>query len=326
MSTAIVSTMVSALIAGVFSLVGVVLNNKLASKSGSIQTASVMQSVVGASQGSTPVGTIIDTPQSTNRVSFGKVLIHVGIIQLIGNVMGLIIGFFTLRLIGASLDTYMVAVFIINTLVLVVCLAWSGTKVDRAIMWKHLTYVSIGVVVVDLLIDILFGAAINGPIVVGSLIQTFVAMGIAGSIVRARKPQLAAAPPSISPYPQYYQQPSVPPSPGYAAPQGITWGYLAFSDGKQVRLMGKRVVVGRAKYEPGVTNPEIDLSSQPEASSVSHMHAAFENYGNVFTVTDMQSMNGTVVSGHRLEPYRAISVNDGDTLYFGRVQCAFKKA
>ncbi len=199
-------------------------------------------------------------------------------------------------------------------------------------------------VIVSLFIDFLLQVQINNGAVLIALLQAFVAMGIGGAIARIRKPQVAATPPSASSYSQYHQQspetphqvyaptvaglqpPVIAPPPPNVATQATTWGYLVFSDGKQVELMGKRIVVGRVKYEPGVTNPEINLSSQPEAVSVSHMHAALENYGNAFTVTDLRSSNGTVVSGRRLEPHQPIPVNDGETLYFGRVQCVFKKA
>jgi hypothetical protein len=335
---------ISTLIAGLFSLIGVILNYTLTKGSGSARTVSGIQTVASASQPSTPgMGTIISTPQSTKRVNFGKVLIHIGILQLAGNLMGFIIGF-VLGSNGASVYTDFSTILVVGTIILIVGFYLFGISVDRAIMWKHLTYVSIGVVIVNILIPLLLRIPLSGLAVFIGLLQAFFAMGIGGSIARMRKPQAAAPAPLTPSYPQYHQQPPVPPQPVYAptvaglqplvivppppnaATQGTTWGYLAFSDGDRVGLTGKRIVVGRAKYEPGVTNPEINLSLQPEAASVSHMHAALENYGNAFTVTDLQSMNGTVVSGRRLEPFRSIPVNDGDTLYFGRVQCIFKKA
>ena len=130
---------ISALIAGTFSLVGIVLNHKLTSGSGSTRTASVMQTVARTSQPPTPVrGTVISTPQSMKRVNFGKVLIHIGIIQLVANVMGLIIGL-VLGSNGASIDTTIVWLLVVGTIILIASFYLSGISVDRAIMWKHLT-------------------------------------------------------------------------------------------------------------------------------------------------------------------------------------------
>ncbi len=92
---------ISALIAGTFSLVGIVLNHKLTSGSGSTRTASVMQTVAR-------------------------------------NVMGLIIGL-VLGSNGASIDTTIVWLLVVGTIILIASFYLSGISVDRAIMWKHLT-------------------------------------------------------------------------------------------------------------------------------------------------------------------------------------------
>ena len=196
---AVLSAVVSAIITGIFTLIGKWIERNQKNSPQSQANISSPHSAENA----------LSASLTTASVNYGTVLIHIGIIQLIGNVMGLIIGFFTLRLFGASLGTYYSTVFIVNTVVLVVCFIWSGTKVDRAIVWKHLTYVSIGIVIVDLLIDTLFGAAISGPVVVYTLIQTFVAMGIAGAIVLKRKAQIAAKSAKSFSVPPYQQQLSI---------------------------------------------------------------------------------------------------------------------
>ena len=145
-------------------------------------------------------------------------------------------------------------------------------------------------------------------------------------------------PPDLSPAPPKPQTPPVRPQP--IAPRPIaakpaaqpaynpaaTWGYLAFSDGKQIGLSGERAVVGRYDHDIGGIQPEADLSSVPGSDTVSRIHAALEHIGSTFTVTDLNSTNSTRLNGKRLEPDKATPINDGDSLSFGKATCTFKKA
>ena len=63
---------------------------------------------------------------------------------------------------------------------------------------------------------------------------------------------------------------------------GGEWGYLAFSDGKQIGLAGERAVVGRYDHDIGGIQPEVDLSSLPGSDTVSRIHAALEHIGSQF--------------------------------------------
>lgn len=128
------------------------------------------------------------------------------------------------------------------------------------------------------------------------------------------------------------QTPPTPPKPIVAKPASVpaydpnvTWGYLTFSDGKQVSLSGERAVVGRYDHDLGGINPEVDLGSMQGAETVSRVHAAFEHIGSAYTLMDLNSTNTTRINGKRLEPDKATPVNDGDTLQFGKVTCTFKK-
>ncbi|MFL5696628.1 MAG: FHA domain-containing protein [Ktedonobacteraceae bacterium] len=145
-------------------------------------------------------------------------------------------------------------------------------------------------------------------------------------------------PPDLSPAPPKPQTPPVRPQP--IAPRPIaakpaaqpaydpaaTWGYLAFSDGNQIRLSGERAVVGRYDHDIGGIQPEVDLSSVPGSDTVSRIHAALEHIGSTYTLTDLNSTNSTRLNGKRLEPDKATPINDGDSLSFGKVTCTFKKA
>ena len=145
-------------------------------------------------------------------------------------------------------------------------------------------------------------------------------------------------PPDLSPAPPKPQAPPVRPQP--IAPRPIaakpaaqpaynpaaTWGYLAFSDGKQIGLSGERAVVGRYDHDIGGIQPEADLSSVPGSDTVSRIHAALEHIGSTYTLTDLNSTNSTRLNGKRLEPDKATPINDGDSLSFGKATCTFKKA
>jgi len=106
----------------------------------------------------------------------------------------------------------------------------------------------------------------------------------------------------------------------------VAWGTVTFSNGREVKLSGERVLVGRADHDVGGINPEVDLSNIQGSDTVSRIHATIEHIGSTYTLTDLNSTNSTRINGKRLEPDKATPINDGDTLHFGKVTCTFKKA
>ncbi len=133
----------------------------------------------------------------------------------------------------------------------------------------------------------------------------------------AQAPTVQAPATSQSAQAQPASQPTVDPN----AP----WGSLAFADGKQVQLAGEHAVVGRYDHDLGGLQPEVDLGNMQESNTVSRVHAALEHIGSIYTLTDLNSTNATRINGKRLEPDKAMPVNDGDTLSFGKITCTFKK-
>ncbi len=112
--------------------------------------------------------------------------------------------------------------------------------------------------------------------------------------------------------------------PGFDA--NAIWGYLTFSDGKQVKLSGERALVGRSDHDIGGVQPQVDLGNTQGSDTVSRLHATIEHIGSSYTLTDLNSTNATRLNGKRLEPDKATPMNDGDALSFGKVTCTFKKA
>jgi hypothetical protein len=124
--------------------------------------------------------------------------------------------------------------------------------------------------------------------------------------------------PTIADQPQQASQP--------AADAGAPWGTLVLANGESVQLKGERTVVGRADHDlSSDLQPQVDLSDQQGADTVSRLHAVLEHVGDTYTLTDLNSTNATRVNNRRLEPDKATPINDGDTLQFGKVTATFKK-
>jgi len=110
-----------------------------------------------------------------------------------------------------------------------------------------------------------------------------------------------------------------------AANPNAPWGTLAFENQKETQLVGEQMLIGRVDHDVQGINPDIDLSGLPGADTTSRIHATIEHVGSLYTITDLNSTNATRVNGKRVEPDKAVSINDGDTLHFGKVTCTFKK-
>ncbi len=144
--------------------------------------------------------------------------------------------------------------------------------------------------------------------------------------VPSAQAQAAAAQTQASP-----SQPSSPtpiasrPSSRPASDPNAPWGTLAFADGTLIQLVGERVVVGRYDHDVDDVKPEVDLSKMQGSDTVSRVHASLQHVGSTYTLTDLRSTNATRLNNQRLEPDKPTSVNDGDTIAFGKVTCTFKK-
>ncbi len=110
-----------------------------------------------------------------------------------------------------------------------------------------------------------------------------------------------------------------------AANSNAPWGTLVFENQKETQLVGEQMLIGRVDHDLQGINPDIDLSDLPGADTTSRIHATIEHVGSLYTITDLNSTNATRVNGKRAEPDKAVPINDGDTLHFGKVTCTFKK-
>lgn len=168
MSDAILGAVVSAIIAGAFSLISKRMELSH-SRNGTIVTnTSFINPTV--------------TPPLSSEINYGIALRHIGILQFALNIVGFILGF-SMGTTGASIDSIIVAVLIIGTILLIVGFIWSALLVEKSIRWKHLFAVAIGVVITTLVINSIF---LQAPISLANLLfafaQSFASMGVGGYI------------------------------------------------------------------------------------------------------------------------------------------------
>lgn len=135
--------------------------------------------------------------------------------------------------------------------------------------------------------------------------------------VHSNVPVIASPPPIPRQYLQSLEKQTVQAGPSI-------WGYLHFSMGGQVLLAGSRTFVGRFDNRAS-SQYDIDLSSAPEAHSVSRTHAMIECAQGRCTITDLRSQNATFVNNLRLTPNYPYALNNGGVLSFGDVRCTFTK-
>lgn len=189
MTQAILTTVISAVIAGIFGLIGKVLDARLKNASVSASGATVAQTqnvpytpYNAPYRSGTGAGVTVTSVNPTVPVfSFGQVLIHIGILQLVVNVAGFVIGF----ILGAmgQVNAILPMILLFGTLSLIIGFIWVAVRVNKAFRWKHLIYVAIGVAITTVIVNaLILQTSITGATLIFALIQTFFTMGIGGAI------------------------------------------------------------------------------------------------------------------------------------------------
>jgi hypothetical protein len=183
-------------------------------------------------------GVPVQPPAPRPAVNLGKVIIQVGILQLIVNVVGLVVGLVVGAAVGSSggsEETAITAVILIlipvGTLAEIIAFYVIGVRVVRSVRWRHLTYVALGTIVLTVLVNSLFLQ--TAPTVLSFAVacaQTFLAMGIGGGLA-ARLGRKGQGPAMGMPSPGVVQpfgygapasMPLYPPAqPGNAAPGAL---------------------------------------------------------------------------------------------------------
>jgi len=84
----------------------------------------------------------------------------------------------------------------------------------------------------------------------------------------------------------------------------------------QITLI-KPIRLGRVDRKEGIY-PEVDLTDAKQ-HGVSREHACIYRRGHAVEVEDLGSINGTLLNGSRLAPYKSTSLHDGDQLQLGNL-------
>lgn len=88
--------------------------------------------------------------------------------------------------------------------------------------------------------------------------------------------------------------------------------------GHRIRVPLKpEMLMGRQDAQSG-TFPEVDLTPYGAAEKgVSRQHARIVFLNDELTIEDVGSVNGTFLNGHRIVPYQAMPLHDGDVVQLG---------
>jgi pSer/pThr/pTyr-binding forkhead associated (FHA) protein len=93
--------------------------------------------------------------------------------------------------------------------------------------------------------------------------------------------------------------------------------YLEANSGQTFPLDSNEVLVGRKDPKHNIF-VDIDLTPLDSRRIVTRKHAIFEKKNNQWTLTDLGSVNGTWLNGHKLEVRQSYPLQDADEMVFGR--------
>jgi hypothetical protein len=93
--------------------------------------------------------------------------------------------------------------------------------------------------------------------------------------------------------------------------------YLETETGQTFALDADSMLIGRKDTKRGIL-VDIDLSPLDPRRIVTRKHAVLEKKKSQWSLTDLGSVNGTWLNGHKLEVHQSCPLQDGDEMVFGR--------
>jgi pSer/pThr/pTyr-binding forkhead associated (FHA) protein len=114
-------------------------------------------------------------------------------------------------------------------------------------------------------------------------------------------------------------KPATPEGPGLES--GAILGLRAVATGQTLSLLGRdNYTLGRSVEGQAIV-PDIDLDPfQAYDFGVSRIHAELRMDRDGVYVVDLDSANGTMINGRRVEPQTPVPVRHGDILQLGRLR------
>jgi pSer/pThr/pTyr-binding forkhead associated (FHA) protein len=114
-------------------------------------------------------------------------------------------------------------------------------------------------------------------------------------------------------------KPSPPEGPELAS--GALFGLRVLSSGEIISLVGREnFTLGRAVKGQAVV-PDVDLETREAYDmGVSRLHAEIRLRDNGIFLADLESVNGTLVNGEKVEPTLPATLRHGDILQLGRMR------
>ncbi len=290
----VVPLIVSGLITGLFTLISkqMELNhatNKSANEAGAAASAS-----------------------SASRLNYGLALRHIGILQLVGNglgyILGMILPFFT-----QDFSSILTALQILGTIGLSVGFYWIALPLDKSIRWNHLIIVAIGTAITTFAINsfvlsTVLDVTVPAEALPLAFIQPFISMGIGGFIASLKPQSVVSIPPatvSSSPVqtpPPINQAVVAPAQAAY-----FLYGCSGEMNGKVMPITRNRLMIGRASSS--------DLRLREK--SVSRTHAQIFVTSSGIYIQDDKSTAGTYINGKKIQPRLNVLLRDGDIIETG---------
>ena len=84
----------------------------------------------------------------------------------------------------------------------------------------------------------------------------------------------------------------------------------------------KQIILGRSDVDDPSIVPDVDfIACNAISNGISRSHAAISPQTNgEFMLVDLNSSNGTILNGEKLEPHQSYPVKDGDRVLIGRLK------
>lgn len=169
MTEPVLIAIISAVIAGVFGLIG------------------KQMELARPSRLNNPLANETVGPTRPNSVNFGTVVKHVGVLQLCANLVAFLTSVI-LVVAGANETSIIVIVLILGTIVSAVGFLISGSLVNHSVRWTHLIFVAIGTLIFSLALNsLLLQQPLSSEGLILGAVQVFGTMALAGVLLNALK-------------------------------------------------------------------------------------------------------------------------------------------